>query len=75
MSKGAAMKTKESYLHHLPTAPDAQNVVQRRKWRESRFRQYVANVLAAAMVRYDQTQHTEKILLNDNVFIKLVSFQ
>jgi len=43
------MKSKKSYLDHLPTAPDVQNVAQRRKWSESRFRQNAANVLAAVM--------------------------
>ena len=60
LSIGAATKTKESYLHHLPIAPDVQNVAQRRKWSESRFRQNAANVPAAVMVKYDQTQHIDK---------------
>ena len=63
LSRGAAMKTKEGYLHHLPTAPDVQNVAQRRKWSESRFRQNAANVLAAVMVKSDQTQHIDNLLV------------
>ena len=51
--KGAAMKTRESYLRHLLTAPGVQNVAQRMKWSESRFRQNVVNVQAAVMVKYD----------------------
>ena len=66
------MKSKKSYLDHLPTAPDVQNVAQRRKWSESRFRQNAANVLAAVMVNYDQTQHIDKLSII-NVLIKLVS--
>ena len=54
------MKTKESYLRHLPTAPGVQNVAQRMKWSESRFRQNVVNVQAAVMVQYDQTHHIDK---------------
>ena len=60
MSKGAVMKTKESYLHHLPTAPDVQNVAQRLKWSKSRSQQNVANALAAVMVRYAQTRQIDK---------------
>ena len=71
LSKGAAMKTKENYLHHLPTALDVQNVAQRKKWSESRFRQNAANVLAAVMVKYDQTQHIDKLLMKRNIMFSL----
>ena len=60
LPRGAAMKAKESYLFHPPTAPDVQNVAPRMKWSKSRFRQNAANVLAAVMVKYDQTQHIDK---------------